>query len=320
MSVVAIHQTSKPHDIAKRLNAQYRAIEKSSEEMGRDLVLLKKTKPPGIEWGIYLKELGIEFGRDYADRLIRRVEGREKKPIEPRPAPGPSPEPDIETVDEFPDRKVLKPADRKTLYEEACALLERMDRDTRARFFKYQERKYLADFEGAVEGLRRQIEDLRSDNAKLRQQLDPGRCGWVNNDAGSAAAGYEREGDCVIRAIAVATEKPYTEVREALQARAARYAGRYPNSWRAGLIKRSKKGGYNHDRVFGGYLKSIGWVYTKPKEPIYLRADMLPLGRLVVLIRHHAVAVIDRVIHDMWDSADGGKRTVEGYWSQAAAS
>ena len=70
VSLVAIYQTSKPHEIAKRLNAQYRAIEKSSEEMGRDLVLLKQTKPLGIEWGIYLKELGIEFSREYADRLI----------------------------------------------------------------------------------------------------------------------------------------------------------------------------------------------------------------------------------------------------------
>src|SRR5215468_5057150 len=129
MNVVAIHQTSKPHEIAKRLNASYRAIEKSSDEMGRDLVLLKQTKPLGIEWGVYLKELGIEFSREYADRLIRRVEP--KKPIETKPAPEPSSEPDIETIDEFPDRKNLKPADRKTLYDEGRALLERMDQPTR---------------------------------------------------------------------------------------------------------------------------------------------------------------------------------------------
>src|SRR5215472_2458348 len=145
MSVVAIYETSRPHEIAKRLNAQYRAIEKSSEEMGRDLVLLKQTKPPGIEWGIYLKELGIEFSREYADRLIRRVEP--KKPIETKPAPEPRSEPDIEIIDEFPNLKTtLKPADRKTLYDEGRALLERMDAPTRRKFFAYQERKYLADF------------------------------------------------------------------------------------------------------------------------------------------------------------------------------
>jgi len=105
MSVTAIHQTSKPHEIAKRLNAQYRAIEKSSEEMGRDLVLLKRSKAPGIEWGIYLKEFGIEFSREYADRLIRRVEP--KKPIEPKPAPEPSSEPDIEIFKESPEPQTI---------------------------------------------------------------------------------------------------------------------------------------------------------------------------------------------------------------------
>jgi hypothetical protein len=319
MSVVAaIHQTSKPHEIAKRLNAQYRSSEKTADEMGHDLVLLKQTKPPGIEWGVYLKELGIEFGRDYADRLIRRVEGREKTPINPKPAPGPSPEPDIEIVDEFPDQKTLKPADRKTLYDEGCALLERMDRQTRVNFFKYQERKYLADFDGAVEGLRDKIEHLSNENSKLRQKL--GLCGFEETDGGRADAGYGEgpEGDCVIRAIAIATEKPYAEVRGALQARAARYVKRYPASGRADDIKRSRKGGYNHGHIFGGYLKSIGWQYTRPRERVYLRADMLPRGRLVVLVYRHAVAVIDGVIHDIGNPSGAGKVEVEGYWSKAA--
>jgi len=319
MSVVAIHQTSKPHEIAKRLNAQYRAIEKSSDEMGRDLVLLKQTKPPGIEWGIYLKELGIEFSREYADRLIRRVEP--KKPIETKPAPEPSSEPDIEIIDEFPNLKTtLKPADRKTLYDEGRALLERMDAPTRRKFFAYQERKYLADFDGAVGDLRQQIEALERENTKLRQKLDPGRCEWVNNDGGRSAAGHEPEGDCVVRAIAVATERPYAEVREALKKEAAAYAKRYPRAHEAHRIKRGRKGGYNAKGAYAGYLKSLGWEYTKPKEPTYLRADMLPMGRLVVLISRHAVAVIDGVIYDTGDCGGAGKVRVEGYWSAGVPS
>jgi len=318
MNVVAIHQVSKPHEIAKRLNAQYRAIEKSSEEMGRDLVLLKQTKPLGIEWGIYLKELGIEFSREYADRLIRRVEP--KKPTEPKPAPEPSSEPDIETIDEFPDLKSrLKPADRKTLYDEGCALLEKMDAPLRRKFFAYQEREYLADFDGAVDHLRQQVEALERENTKLRQKLDPGRCEWVNNDGGRAAAGHEPEGDCVIRAIAVAAKKPYAEVREALKQEAATYAKRYPRAYDARWIKRSRKGGYNAKGAVVGYLKSLGWEYTEPKEPTYLRADMLPLGRLVVLVNRHAVAVIDGVIHDTADSGGAGKIRVEGYWTAPKA-
>src|SRR5262249_43765979 len=203
MNVVAIHQTSKPHEIAQRLNAQYRAIERSSEEMGRDLVLLKGSKPPGIEWGIYLKELGIEFSREYADRLIRRVEP--KKPIEPKPAPEPSSEPDIETIDEFPDQKTLKPADRKALYDEGRGLLERMDRVTRLKFFNYQEKKYFACFEEERCRFERQIEELNDKIVKLRQERDPGRCAWKTNDGGRRASGWEDDfkGDCVPRAIAI---------------------------------------------------------------------------------------------------------------------
>jgi hypothetical protein len=318
MSVIAIYQTSKPHEIAKRLNAQYRAIEKSSEEMGRDLVLLKRGKPPGIEWGVYLKELGIEFSREYADRLIRKVEP--KKPIEPKPAPEPSSEPDLETIDEFPDQKILKPADRKTLFDEGCQLLERMDRQTRLKFFNHQEKKYFACFEEERDRFQERIERLTSEIAELRRKLDPGRCEWKLNDGGRADAGYEgREGDCVIRAISVATEKPYSEVREALLASAARYAKRYPRSTEAEFIKRSRKGGYNVHGAYRGYLKSLGWQYTEPKETVYLRADMLPRGRLVVLVSRHAVAVIDGVIHDNWDSGGrSGRVRVKGYWGAAS--
>jgi len=319
MSVIAIYQTSKPHEIAKRLNAQYRAIEKSSEEMGRDLVLLKRSKPPGIEWGVYLKELGIEFSREYADRLIRKVEP--KKPIEPKPAPEPSSEPDLETIDEFPDHKILKSAERKTLFDEGCQLLERMDRQTRLKFFNHQEKKYLACFEEERDRFQERIEHLTSEIAKLRQKLDPGRCEWEETDGGRADAGYGDglEGDCVVRAITIATEKPYAEVREALFARAARYAKQYPRSRHADAIKRSKKGGYNVEPVFRGYLKSLGWQYTEPKEHVYLRADMLPPGRLVVLVSRHAVAVVDGVIHDNWDCGGrSGRVRVEGYWRAAS--
>src|SRR5262249_44765909 len=127
------------------------------------------------------------------------------------------------------------------------------------------------------------------------------------------------EGDCVVRAIAIATEKPYAEVRKALLARVARYARQYPRSRHADAIKRSKKGGYNEQPVFCGYLKSLGWQHIKPKEDAYLRADMLPGGRLVGLVSRHAVAVIDGVIHDNWDSGGrSGRVRVESYWRAAS--
>ena len=40
---------------------------------------------------------------------------------------------------------------------------------------------------------------------------------FVYNDGGRAAAGYKgRVGDCVVRAIAIATQKPYQDVYDAI--------------------------------------------------------------------------------------------------------
>jgi hypothetical protein len=47
----------------------------------------------------------------------------------------------------------------------------------------------------------------------------------------------------------------------------------------------------------------------------YLRAGALPMGRLIVHLDCHFVALIDGVIHDTFDSGGAGKRPVDGYWS-----
>jgi hypothetical protein len=53
--------------------------------------------------------------------------------------------------------------------------------------------------------------------------MAPGRIEHVFNDGGRSAAGYKGStGDCVVRAIAIATCKPYTEVYDALKALAKR--------------------------------------------------------------------------------------------------
>ena len=320
MSVVAIHQTSKPHELAREINKLTDGIERDSRLAGQHLATLKDGKPPGITWEHYLKDCGVKVSARHADRLIEGFRGPSRKPPTPKSPPSDIvSEPIIDIADEFPDRKTLSTPDRKVLYEQGCQLLERMDRPTRRKFFAYQERKYLANFDGAVDGLRRRVDALERENTKLRQKLDPGRCEWMNDDGGRAAAGYEPEGDCVIRAIAVATEKPYVEVREALKKEASAYAKRYPRAHDGRSIKRSRNGGYNAKGAYVGYLKSLGWEYTEPKDT-YLRADMLPPGRLVVLVNRHAVAVIDGIIHDSYDSGGrSGKVRVEGYWTAPKA-
>jgi hypothetical protein len=47
---------------------------------------------------------------------------------------------------------------------------------------------------------------------------------------------------------------------------------------------------------------------------VHLRDGELPMGRLVVNVSRHSVAVIDGVINDTFDDQHGGTRCVYGYW------
>src|SRR5262249_17475286 len=111
----------------------------------------------------------------------------------------------------------------------------------------------------------------------------------------------------------------YAEVFEALKAAHAKYIKSHPRSLLARHPGRNPIEGGCSQEVMRSYMRSIGWQYTKPKEPLYLRADMLPKGALVVLISRHWVAVIDGVVRDTYDSGGAGKRPVKGYWSAAPA-
>ena len=41
------------------------------------------------------------------------------------------------------------------------------------------------------------------------------------------------------------------------------------------------------------------------------------MGRLIVAVSRHYCAVIDGVIHDLYDPSRNGTRCVYGYWKQA---
>jgi hypothetical protein len=138
------------------------------------------------------------------------------------------------------------------------------------------------------------------------------------NDGGRAAAGYSgKTGDCVARAIAIATGLPYQEVYDALNKEAERERprrGRKRSSARTGVRKASIK----------RYLARLGWTWVPTMRigsgcQVHLRADELPKGRLIVSISRHLVAVIDGVIHDRFDCSRDGIRCVYGYWVRGRA-
>lgn len=137
-------------------------------------------------------------------------------------------------------------------------------------------------------------------------------------DGGRAAAGYHGSADdCVVRAIAIATERPYQEVYDSLNslARGMRQTRKVRGS--------SSRTGINRV-VYDRYLSALGWRFVPTMKigsgcRVHLRADELPAGRLIVRLSRHLTAVIDGVIHDTDDcsrrDAQGlGTRCVYGFY------
>jgi hypothetical protein len=141
---------------------------------------------------------------------------------------------------------------------------------------------------------------------------------YVYDDGGRAAAGYKGEtGDCVVRAIAIATALPYQEVYDNINEIA--------KGERTGKRKRGKSNA--RLGVYKGtirkYMEALGWEWTPTMQigsgcQVHLRADELPVGRLVVSVSKHSVAVIDGVVHDTHDPSRDGTRCVYGYFQRNA--
>ncbi len=146
------------------------------------------------------------------------------------------------------------------------------------------------------------------------------------NDGGRAKAGYKgKAGDCVTRAISIATGKPYQEVYDDINYLA--------KSERKGKRKRGKSSARNgvHKPTIRKYLASLGWQWTPTMFigsgcKVHLIENELPSGRLIASISKHITTIIDGVIHDTHDPQrytliiENGKqrigyRCVYGYWS-----
>ena len=138
------------------------------------------------------------------------------------------------------------------------------------------------------------------------------RLAFERDDGGRAAAGYRGSaGDCVCRAIAIVSGRPYAEVYAAL----ARGAGNERKSRGA----TTRNGIRVKRKWFQEYMKSLGFEWTPTMTigsgcRVHLRPFELPEGRLVVAVSKHYTALIDGVIHDVADPSRDGTRCVYGYW------
>ncbi len=136
----------------------------------------------------------------------------------------------------------------------------------------------------------------------------------VIDDGGRALAGFKGSAnDCVVRAIAIATDVPYQDVYGVIN--------RLAKSERIGCRKTTISSARTgvHNTTIRKYMASIGWVFTPTMAigsgcTVHLRACELPEGRIVVSLSKHYTAVIDRVVHDTHDPSRDGRRCVYGIW------
>lgn len=142
---------------------------------------------------------------------------------------------------------------------------------------------------------------------------------FVKTDGGRVDAGYftqPRVGDCVTRAITIASGRPYREVYQAITE--GNSTQRMTKKTKAGM-KTASDGVYTTRKWFKDYMKSLGfrWVPTMGIGTgckVHLRDGELPMGRIVVNLSLHLSAVIDGVIYDTHDPSRDGTRCVYGYW------
>ena len=137
---------------------------------------------------------------------------------------------------------------------------------------------------------------------------------FVFNDGGRKAAGFKGlAGDCAVRAVTIATELSYQEVYDAINEAS--------KSERESKRRRGKSNARTgvHQVTMRRFMEKLGWRWTPTMSigsgcKVHLRANELPVGRLILSLSRHYAAVIDGVLHDTYDSSRAEMRCVYGYW------
>ena len=131
---------------------------------------------------------------------------------------------------------------------------------------------------------------------------------FIWNDGGRSACGFVGlTGDCVTRAIAIATGAVYRDVYAALGERS---------------LKTPRQG--VPVSIADEYLQSAGWDrHSVGKVP--LLEACLPKGILVAhvcqgeLTKNHLCTIVDHVVHDTWNASEDNDYYVVTYWTPPAS-
>ena len=135
------------------------------------------------------------------------------------------------------------------------------------------------------------------------------------NDGGRAKYFKGKTGDCVTRAIAIATEKDYLEVYNIINELAKKEKitekKKKKSNARTGVYKDTYK----------KYLESLGWKWYSCMRigsgcTTHLCKEELPNGTIICRLSRHLVCVKDGVINDTYDCSRGETRCVYGYFKK----
>ena len=146
---------------------------------------------------------------------------------------------------------------------------------------------------------------------------------FCENDGGRSKYFKGSAGDCVVRAISIASKLNYKSIYDDLYSLNVIYKSRKKTKL-AKLMKKSnndspRNGSYKE--VYHDYILSLGFKWTPTMSigsgcKIHLRKDEIPNGNLIVKVSKHLVAVINGVMHDTFDPSRGATRCVYGYYER----
>jgi hypothetical protein len=139
---------------------------------------------------------------------------------------------------------------------------------------------------------------------------------WNYNDGGRELAGFKGStGDCVVRAIAIATNDEYLNVYNKINGMG--------KSERITKRKKSKSNSRTgvYRVTYHKYLLSLGWKWTPTMTigsgcKVHIQAEELPSGTVIARVSKHLTCMIDGVIQDTYDCSRDGNRCVYGYYTK----
>lgn len=125
---------------------------------------------------------------------------------------------------------------------------------------------------------------------------------YVYNDGGRDKYFKGQAGDCVTRAIAIATGLDYKEVYDNIK-------DLINHTPRNGISKKETR-----DIMEWYGFEWVSCMTIGAGCTTHLREDELPSGTIICQVTKHVTTVIDGVIYDTFNPSRDGTRCVYGYW------